>query len=122
MKTAKQLSAEKKARSLLRKDPDHFAKLAAKRKGTKNPNMARPQDKEKSARGGLNRGNSMREQTRRQRSKELEEKLREVKDDEPTKVVHKKKRDAKIKQDINWETENEGVWDNEETTNLDKWS
>lgn len=121
MKTPRQLSHEKKARMLLKKDPDYFAKLAAKRKGETNPNMARPVDKEKSARGGLNRGKSMREQNRRQRSKELEEKLRAVKDDEPAKLVHKKQRDQEIKQNTNWETETEGGWGNEETTNLDEW-
>lgn len=84
--------------------------------------MARPVDKEKSALGGRNRGKSMQQQNRQQRSKELEAKLRQQKDDVPAKVIHKQKRDEEIKQNTNWEDETEGVWDNEETSNLDKWT
>lgn len=115
MKSARQIAAAKRAARLLRKDPDHFAKLAAKRKGEKNPNMARPVIPEASAKGGSNRGNGEKEQQRRARSKELQRKLEEetIKkadtETRPTKPIQRKTKAT------------EGEWNEEETTTLGEW-
>lgn len=79
MKTARQLSHIKKAKRILKSDPEYFAKLAARRKGETNPNMARKVAKEVSALGGKNRGHGVKNQRRKARSQELQQKIIEAK-------------------------------------------
>lgn len=70
-------AAKLRAAEKLAKDPEYFAKLAARGKGRKAPNRARKVDKEAAAKGGKNRGKSTAYQERVNRSKELEDLLNE---------------------------------------------
>lgn len=121
MKTATQLAAIKRTRRLLRADPEHFAKLAAKGKGKPAPGRARVINKEASALGGRSRGKGMQHQQRQKRSKELEQKLRDQKNEEANKIRNKEKLLVMRKQTKNWKQEME-KWDvQEKEPDLETW-
>lgn len=113
MKTAKQLGHIKKAKCLLKSDPDYFAKLAARRKGESNPNMARKPIKEASALGGKNRGQGVKNQQRKARSEELQKK---IEDEE-----HKAKLNTQQREERKEEKHaKQIIWDEADDT-VDKW-
>ena len=117
MKTAKQLGHIKKAKRLLKSDPDYFAKLAARRKGESNPNMARKPIKEASALGGKNRGQGVKNQQRKARSEELQQKIVEAKRAEQ----HKAKLNTQQREERKEEKHvKQIIWDEADDT-VDNW-
>lgn len=122
MKTARQLSTAKRVARQLKKDPEHFAKIAAQGKGKAAPGRARPVNIETSAKGGRNRNNSMQKQQRRRRSIELADKLqRDIKErSHKEKVILKQMEERKSLKHRNIR-ETIGDWDENETTPVDEW-
>lgn len=123
MKTARQLSLAKRVARQLKKDPEHFAKIAARGKGKSAPGRARPVNKELSAKGGRNRNNSMQKQQRRQRSIELAGKIEQdmKQRSHKEKVMARQSEDRKSLKHRNI-TKLIGEWDENETTTVDEWS
>lgn len=106
-KTARQISHAKKAARLMKKDPEYFAKLAARRKGEKNPNMARSNAAEAGKKGGLMK-NGTKHRLRKERSAELQEKLKKGTIEHPkAKIVRKINQERK-------ERKHGDVWEEKE--------
>lgn len=115
-------AAKLRAAKLKAKDPEYFAKLAAKGKGKPAPNRARSREQiiEAAAKGGRSRGMGKTYQKRVQRSIELERKIEE---DRLRAIQHRKvlrEKRAKDKQRIETKRIMEG-W-NEDEVSVDKWA
>ena len=115
-------AAKLRAARALSKDPEYFAKLAARGKGKAAPNRARPINTETASKGGQNRNQSEKYQERKRRSEELQEKLRlEQIEQSRTEATRKKRlQEVKRKRDIKKQLIETKGWDDDETT-VDDW-
>lgn len=112
-------AAKLRAAKLKAKDPEYFAKLAARGKGKSAPKRARAVTKEVAQKGGLRRGKGVAYQARVNRSQELERLLAEEQEAKLQQAEARRKRAATKKQ----EKKNKRIleeWNEDETT-VDNW-